>query len=396
MVVAALAVYNHGLPLAGAIREGFLCEHPITNGQGGYGSQQFGYDSVGNRLSLVNNSQTQNYQYPSTTHRLSSITGNQATSLTYDANGNTLTKSGMTFTYDARNRLVSAINGSNNASYNYLATGARSTKVLNGTTNIYHYDLNGKLIAETNATGQTLREYVYLDNQPLALINASNSAIYYYHTDQLSTPQKLTNQTQAIAWDASYEPFGKTNVAVQQVTQNLRFPGQYFDSETNLHYNHFRDYDPSIGRYIESDPIGLRGGVNTYGYALQNPGRYKDIFGLETYQCTRPLNVLPISIGLLHHQYICVGNEKEGYTCGGLGPTGDINGSPGQIEPDKYKPDNCKKTQDKDDCIESCIKKKLSEPPPYYDIRLNNGANCQTYAPNTETECVMICAMKKP
>lgn len=63
-------------------------------------------------------------------------------------------------------------------------------------------------------------------------------------------------------------------------TYNLRFPGQYFDVETRLHYNYFRDYDPSTGRYIESDPIGIDSGLNSYGYAVQNPYDWIDPYGL--------------------------------------------------------------------------------------------------------------------
>jgi len=66
-----------------------------------------------------------------------------------------------------------------------------------------------------------------------------------------------------------------------QFTYNQRFPGQYFDRETGLHYNYFRDYDPQTGRYVQSDPIGLAGGINTYGYAEANPLIYVDPYGLS-------------------------------------------------------------------------------------------------------------------
>lgn len=102
---------------------------------------------------------------------------------------------------------------------------------------------------------------------------------YYFHNDHLGTPQALTSDSQQIVWRGDYQPFGDVEESVNTVTQNLRFPGQYFDQETRLHYNLFRDYDTDLGRYIESDPIGLVGGLSTYSYALGNPVLYSDPTG---------------------------------------------------------------------------------------------------------------------
>jgi RHS repeat-associated protein len=82
-------------------------------------------------------------------------------------------------------------------------------------------------------------------------------------------------------WAADYEPFGKATITTNIIDSNTRFPGQYADEESGLHYNYFRDYDPETGRYIESDPIGLAGGLNTYAYVKVNPLRYTDQYGLQ-------------------------------------------------------------------------------------------------------------------
>jgi len=121
---------------------------------------------------------------------------------------------------------------------------------------------------------------------------AGSAQMYYIHPDHLNTPRLIANSTGTAVWRWDQgEPFGN------DVPNNnpsgagafefpLRFPGQYFDRETNLSYNFFRDYDPSIGRYIESDPIGLRAGLNTYFYARVNPLAFMDPDGLDA--CAPP------------------------------------------------------------------------------------------------------------
>ena len=110
--------------------------------------------------------------------------------------------------------------------------------------------------------------------------------LYFVQSDQLEAPHELTDENQTVVWKADYKPFGEVvpqedpdgNGAV--VRFNLRFPGQYYDAETGLYYNYYRYYDPTLGRYVQSDPIGLAGGMNTYGYVYQNPLNFNDPLGL--------------------------------------------------------------------------------------------------------------------
>ena len=199
----------------------------------------------------------------------------------YDAGGRTIEDGRWRYRYGAQGRLAEitrASTGQRQAAYRYNALGERARKLGTSVT-YYHYDLEGRLLAETDASGQTRAEYLYLGDEPLAL--SRSGQIYYYHNDHLGTPQKLTDGAGQVVWSASYRAFGEASIGVGYVTQNLRFPGQYYDEESGLHYNYHRYYDPDMGRYLTSDPIGLAGGMNTYIYVGNNPLTRIDPTGLD-------------------------------------------------------------------------------------------------------------------
>ena len=171
--------------------------------------------------------------------------------------------------------------------------------------------------------GQVTKRYIFINLRPVAVIEyenddkndstlgnkyAGNAAIYAIHTDHLGTPQAITDSQQAVVWRADYATFGKATVQARVVDSkiktassgiisnanaattaakpfefNLRFAGQYEDVESGYHYNWHRYYDPSTGRYLTPDPIGLAGGLNGYGYAGQDPLRSIDPWGLKNY-----------------------------------------------------------------------------------------------------------------
>ena len=114
----------------------------------------------------------------------------------------------------------------------------------------------------------------------IAANTSAETKIYYIHNDHLGTPQVVTDEAQQVVWQADYKPFGEVDVVVDEIGLDARFPGQYADDESGLYYNYYRDYDPSLGRYLQSDPIGLGGGINTYGYVNQNPLIFADPYGL--------------------------------------------------------------------------------------------------------------------
>jgi RHS repeat-associated protein len=248
--------------------------------------EAYTYNKTGDRLSAaLNNGSPIPYAYASGTHHLSGV---GTTTRSYDDNGNTesgITPS-LTLTYNDRNRLATATSGLSTTTYTYNAYGERVRKQGAATT-LYSYNEAGQLLGEYSAAGGSQVEYIYLSQFPIAV--AKSSGVAYVETDHLATPRVIFNpstNTPLWTWNMLGSAFG-TNAPNQAPSGgsvyplNLRFPGQYFDVETGLSYNIFRDYEPGVGRYIEADPIGLNGGSSIYSYVNSKPISATDPFGLS-------------------------------------------------------------------------------------------------------------------
>ncbi|WP_413470026.1 RHS repeat domain-containing protein, partial [Pseudomonas syringae] len=215
----------------------------------------------------------------------------------YDAWGNLVEKivgivRWQTFTYDCENRLVKTETMANSqvestSSYQYDSLGRRVGKQweIKGQTDQKRFLWQGlRMLREEGPEQSSLYLYEPGSYAPLARVDEKEgeveNKVYYFHTDQIGTPLEMTDAEGQIVWQAKYRPWGAIEkLVVNEVEQNLRFQGQYFDVETGLHYNTFRYYDPEIGRFITQDPIGLSGGDNLYQYA-PNPNGWVDPFGL--------------------------------------------------------------------------------------------------------------------
>ncbi len=239
-------------------------------------SQLFSYDANGNRLELQDNEIQTVYSILENSNRLTKV--NQ-TEYQYDNNGNIINDGEHTYTYDARNRL-SSVDGTN--SYLYNTNNMRVKKTTANGTTLYGWD-NDRIFAEYNPDGTAIQETVYFGSTPVALLKDGQT--YRIFADQIDTPRVLTDSSNTVLWAWDSKPFGESqpNEDVDQdgtkLSYNLRFPGQYYDAETGKHYNFNRDYDPVTGRYVQSDPIGLDGGMNGYGYVDNLPLSIYDILG---------------------------------------------------------------------------------------------------------------------
>jgi RHS repeat-associated protein len=244
---------------------------------------QYGYDSVGNRKTTTLDAGSITAVYGTTNNHLESMSGSLPA-------GYMLGASNVVFTYNNANRLVGIqADGANVASYLVNGLGQRVQKSAGGSVTIFVYDEAGHLLGEYDGTGALIQETVWMEDMPVATLRPSGGGVtvYYVHPDHLGTPRAITRPSDNVfmwRWDNT-EAFGNSQPNENPAGQGtfkygLRFPGQYYDAEIGTNYNYFRDYDPSTGRYVESDPIGLRGGINTYAYVGSSPIQYRDPNGL--------------------------------------------------------------------------------------------------------------------
>jgi RHS repeat-associated protein len=197
-----------------------------------------------------------------------------------------LSDGGNQFGYDELGRLVAVSNDKGITQYAINGLGQRVAKLGPETSRYFVYDEAGRLLGEYDGSWRVpVQEFVYLDDMLVAVLR--REGFFFVYPDHLGTPRAIADEIGNVVWRWDSDPFGATPPPDEDAdrnghpfTFNLRFPGQYFDQETGLFHNGFRDYDPQAGRYIQADPIGLAGGINPYLYAEGNPLTFYDPYGL--------------------------------------------------------------------------------------------------------------------
>jgi RHS repeat-associated protein len=197
------------------------------------------------------------------------------------------------FIYDDANRMRQVKHdGAVAMHYLYNGKGEQVYKTGSDKTITTVYDESGRWIGDYDANGQPIQQAIWLDDLPVGLLVGAgvNQKLYYIEADALGTPRVIIDPDRNVAvwrWDLAGEAFGDSAQSEDvdgdgtALVFDMRMPGQRWDNATGMSYNYFRDYDPSTGRYSQSDPIGLDGGISTYGYVGGNPLTFTDPEGLN-------------------------------------------------------------------------------------------------------------------
>jgi RHS repeat-associated protein len=257
--------------------------------------QAYTYDKAGNRTSATIGASTNTYSYPATNHRLNSV---GATGRSYDANGNTLSIGTKTYVYNEQNRMSQVKTGTTvQMNYVYNASGEQVRKFVGSTSTYSLYDEAGRWIGDYDNAGTPTQQAIWMGDLPVGLLadTAAGQTLHYIEADALGTPRVVFDPTHGASgavvwrWDLTGEAFGTAapnqdpDGDVTAFVFDMRFPGQRYDAATQLNYNYYRDsYEAGTGRYSQSDPIGLGGGISTYAYFGGNPLTRIDPMGLAT------------------------------------------------------------------------------------------------------------------
>lgn len=250
--------------------------------------EHYTYDATGNRLSFANAGATTPYGYDATSHRLTSV---GSFSRSYDAVGNSISvlSGAKSYAYNQANRLSQVKLGTATVqNYAYNARGERVQRGLDTTSSTYTtYDEAGHWLGDYDSLGNATQQVVWMDDMPVGLL--ADGVLHYIEPDHLGTPRLVLNPLRNVpvwTWDIKGEAFGGSvpnqdpDSDGQAFVFDMRFPGQRYDAVSGLNYNYFRDYDPANGRYAQSDPIGLAGGISSYGYVGGDPIGGSDSLGL--------------------------------------------------------------------------------------------------------------------
>jgi RHS repeat-associated protein len=242
--------------------------------------ETFAFDPAGNLLQAGDNESANN----------SSVKGNRLymqgdRKFSYDARGNLIQenrgKDGKlvtTFEYNLNNQLIKTTRDGQTTTYTYDPLGRRISKTDPFGTTRYLWAGDQMVQEQRNNLKKT---YIFEPENFKPVAQITDGKTYHYHLDHLGTPRELTDNQGKVVWKVRYKTYGNVAVKeVEEVENNIRFQGQYFDEETGLHYNRFRYYNPNTGQFVTQDPIGLLGGVNNYQYA-PNPVGWVDPWGLS-------------------------------------------------------------------------------------------------------------------